>query len=181
MTVSAPAFWHAVAMVNRRPHVAIVGQMGVGKSTLGRALASALDRRHVDGDDELEAGTGRNATGILDELGLAALHEAEAEVFLARLAESEPLVISASASVIESPICRSAMAEHAVVVWIDGSPLDVAVRSAGAAHRRPLDDAEVMAIDTRRRPLYEAAADLVVDNDTGVDVVAERVSPLLEQ
>jgi shikimate kinase len=39
-------------------HVALIGFMGAGKSTLGRELAARLGREFVDVDDEIERRVG---------------------------------------------------------------------------------------------------------------------------
>lgn len=150
-------------------HVVLTGQMGVGKSTLAEALASALGRPHADCDDDLSAAVGATAAAYADAHGVEALHAAEARVLLDRLAEDDPLVVSAAASVVESAACRAALGAGALVVWLDAEPLDVARRSSGAGHRRSLEREEVLSLDARRRPLYRSLADVTIAPGTPVD------------
>ena len=76
-----------------RQHVAIVGAMGVGKSTLGEELAVALGRPHRDSDRDIESLLGRSGGEIAAEFSVERLHELERAVLLGALAGTEPTVI----------------------------------------------------------------------------------------
>ncbi|MEM9600175.1 MAG: shikimate kinase [Pseudomonadota bacterium] len=43
--------------------IALVGLMGVGKTTVGRRLARSLDRAFFDSDEEIERASGRTVAG----------------------------------------------------------------------------------------------------------------------
>jgi shikimate kinase len=88
-------------------HVALVGLMGTGKSTAGRIVARRLGRPYVDNDDGLEAAAGRTAREIQDDDGEEALHALELEVLRGALARTEPAVIGAAASVVDSAATTS--------------------------------------------------------------------------
>ena len=49
--------------------VALVGLMGVGKSTVGRKLAESLGAAFIDSDDEIEKAAGLSVQEIFDRLG----------------------------------------------------------------------------------------------------------------
>lgn len=159
-------------------HLVIVGPMGVGKSTLGRALARALRRPFVDGDRALESHLGRTGRKIADEDGVHVLHGLEARVLLDALHGERPAVIAAAGSVVERPDVRRALAD-ATVVWVDGPPRLVVERASRGSHRReiPLEEAE--ALDRRRRPRYRSVADITVDalrpRETKVEAVIEAL------
>ena len=81
--------------------IVFVGQMGVGKSTLGRLLASALDRPFVDSDEYIRRATGRNAREVAESVGVEDLHDLELEA-LADALTTDGVVVAAAASVIDS-------------------------------------------------------------------------------
>ena len=56
----------------RRRTIALVGLMGVGKSSVGRRLASALGLPFRDADSEVEAAAGRSISDIFAEMGESA-------------------------------------------------------------------------------------------------------------
>jgi shikimate kinase len=69
--------------------IALVGMMGVGKSSVGRRLASALDLPFYDADSEVERAAGCSINDIFTDLGEAAFREGERRV-IARLLEGPP-------------------------------------------------------------------------------------------
>ncbi|WP_395673169.1 shikimate kinase, partial [Phenylobacterium sp.] len=68
----------------RRRTIALVGLMGVGKSSVGRRLAATLDLPFRDADTEVETAAGRSVSDIFAEMGEAAFREGERRV-IARL------------------------------------------------------------------------------------------------
>ena len=77
-------------------HIALVGFMGAGKSTLGRQVAERLGRNFVDVDAELENVTGRSIPQLFDE-GEAFFRTKEAKATVERFNVGD-LLTSASGS-----------------------------------------------------------------------------------
>ena len=150
-----------------RPHIALVGLMGTGKSTVGELVAKRLDLPFVDGDIELTALTGRTAHEIAEQEGVEALHQLEAAVAMDVLALEAPVVFASSASTILSRAVRDALRGRATVVWLHAPTITLAKKLRGKPHRPDLvpDAAEALArMADERSPLYAELAD--VDYDT---------------
>ena len=64
-------------------HLVLLGPMGVGKTTVGRLLATALERPFSDSDDAVERETEGTSREVAAAQGIAALYDLEADVFLA--------------------------------------------------------------------------------------------------
>ena len=145
-------------------HIVLLGLMGAGKTTTGAGLAEHLRIPFIDSDDVLRFSTGRNAAETADGDGVDALHAIEAETLLSCLGRHGSSVIAAAASVIESPRCRAALADH-ICVWFDADAATLAARQKRAEHRRDLDDAEaeLAALKRRRDPFYAALALVRID------------------
>jgi shikimate kinase len=147
-------------------HVVLLGLMSSGKSSVGRRVAKRLDRPLVDGDDVLEARHGRTAAEIADAEGIQCLHQLEADVAMAALADAEPAVIGPAASAIDSAEFREALVGHRVV-WLSAPAAYLAERAAKKAHRPLLGGGETLALFERqlaeREPLVLPLADLVVN------------------
>ena len=73
--------------------IALVGLMGVGKSSVGRRLAQRLGMPFADGDVEIEAAAGMTVSEIFSALGEAEFRAGEARV-MKRLLEGPPLVLA---------------------------------------------------------------------------------------
>lgn len=141
----------------------IMGLMGVGKSTTGRAVAAELDRPYLDSDNDIEVLVGESGSAFVEAEGVEALHRLEAAVLIGALAGHVPSVITAAASTVEDDLVRRIVPARAVVVRLD-APLDLILRrQATGGHRRPMNGAELKVLATRREPLFAEIESLRVD------------------
>ena len=117
-------------------HVVLVGLMGSGKTTVGRALAAALGLPFSDSDAAIERERGSTVQELADELGVEEMHELEARHLLRALEAPEPSVIAAAASTIDDPACRAALAAPGVrTIWLKAAPDVLAGRFDRQRHR----------------------------------------------
>ncbi len=150
-------------------HLVLVGMMGVGKSTVGRMVASELARPLFDSDEMIEERTGRTVREIWSADGEAAFRTLETETLLEALAEPEQSVIAAAGGVVLSERNRLALAgADAHVVWLLAE-VDVLVDRVRMGMHRPLldDDPEgtLRRMYVEREPLYQEVADAIVSVD----------------
>ncbi|HEY5630125.1 MAG TPA: shikimate kinase [Candidatus Limnocylindrales bacterium] len=117
-------------------HVAVVGLMGSGKTTVGARLAALLGWPLRDSDAAIESSQGRTVRELRDELGVDAMHALEARQLLDALAEPGPSVICPAASVADVEICLVALAAPDVfVVFLTATPAVAAGRFQSSQHR----------------------------------------------
>lgn len=172
----------------RRRTIALVGLMGVGKSSVGRRLANALGLPFRDADSEVEAAAGRSISDIFAELGEPAFREGERRV-IARLLDMPPHVLATGGGAFMNPDTRALIKDKALSVWLK-TDLDVLARRIGRKNTRPLiagkDPLDVLKAQAEvRYPVY-AEADVVVETgDTPhhhtVDQVIRALSAYLEE
>lgn len=171
----------------RRRTIALVGLMGVGKSSVGRRLANALDLPFRDTDAEVEAAAGRSISDIFAELGEAAFREGERRV-IARLLEQPPMVLATGGGAFMNPDTRALIKSKAVSVWLKAD-LNVLARRVGRKDTRPLlagkDPLDVLKAQAEvRYPAYAEADVTVETGDTAhhitVDQVIRALSAYLE-
>lgn len=156
-------------------HVVITGLMGVGKSTTGEAVASAMGWPYADSDDDIERLLGMSGRMLADEEGVAALHRIEAAVLLGALVRPQPHVITAAASVVEDVIVARALARRAFVVRLDLSIDETLARQASGVHRRPMERGELVALASRREPMFAAVEDLSLSAGEPVESLVARI------
>ena len=163
-------------------HVAVVGLMGAGKSTVGSAVATALGWSFRDSDADIEATTGHTVKELGAEEGIPAMHDLEARQLLAALDDPAPSVVSAAASTIDVEACRQRLgASDVVVLWLRAQPATLAARFGSSPHRPRYgtDPATFLADQAARRyPLYESVHPVTVDID-GRDEAAVVAAALL--
>jgi len=159
--------------------IVLVGFMGAGKTSVGRALAPLVGFRFLDLDERVEARTGRSVAGIFKEQGEAAFRVAEREA--AQSIQSEPrLVVAAGGGAFAEAATREALSQGAVTVWLR-CPLEVVLARLPADGRRPLlGSREIMRDLLARREESYGLADVAVDARAGSPAeVASRIADVL--
>lgn len=127
-------------MAARIIHVVLLGLMGAGKTSVGRALAVELGWPFSDSDEVITREQGATVRELSDRLGVQAMHELEAEHLLSALSSPSPSVIAAAASVVDDQRCRLALGEDGVFpVWLEVDPGTLAGRFACGSYRPVLD------------------------------------------
>jgi shikimate kinase len=149
----------------RRRTIALVGLMGVGKSSVGRRLANALGLPFRDADAEVEAAAARSIPEIFADLGEAAFREGERRV-IARLLDEPPHVLATGGGAFMDPRTRALIKSKAISIWLK-TDLDVLARRLARKDNRPLlvgrDPLEVLKAQADARYPAYAEADLVVE------------------
>ena len=168
--------------------ITLVGLMGVGKSSVGRRLANALDLPFKDADVEIEAAAGRSIPDIFAEMGEPAFREGERRV-ITRLLENPPHVLATGGGAFMNDETRALIKERSISVWLKAD-LDVLVRRVSRKDSRPLlsgkDPLEVLTeLAEKRYPVYAQADIMVETGDTAhhvtVDQVIRALSAYLEE
>jgi shikimate kinase len=163
--------------------VVLLGMMGSGKTTVGRALATRTGWRYMDNDELVRAVTGRAPEDIDASDGEAALHEAEAEALRHALTMPPPLVVCAAAWVVTDPDSVALLRHAPAVVYLRARPETLRARiGAGAGRREDATDlAWLRARHAERDALYRDLATLTVDTDElDAGTIAEHLLDALE-
>ncbi len=159
--------------------IALVGLMGVGKSTVGRRLAKRLGLPFADGDVEIEAAAGMTVSDIFSRLGEAEFRAGEARV-MKRLLEAPRMVLATGGGAILNAETRAALQARAVTVWMRAD-LETVAERVQRRDTRPLlrgrDPLEALTAMAEARYPYYAMADLTVDVARGAH--AEAVEAII--
>ena len=160
-------------------HLVLVGLMGSGKTTVGRACADRLGRPFVDTDDLVVAVAGMPIADYFAAYGEAAFRALEKQAVADVCASPEPLVIACGGGATNDPESRRQLQAAGVVVWLRASANVLAARVGNDAGR-PLLAGDPVGSLTRlaaaREPAYESVSDAVVDTeDRDVDEVTDAV------
>jgi shikimate kinase len=167
----------------RHRTIALVGLMGVGKSSVGRRLANALELPFRDADAEVEQAAGRSISDIFAELGEAAFREGERRV-IARLLDQPPHVLATGGGAFMNEQTRALIKSRAISVWLRAD-LDVLARRVARKDTRPLlagkDPLAVLQAQAEARYPAYAQADVIVETgDAAHHVTVEQVIKALQ-
>jgi shikimate kinase len=158
-------------------NIFLVGMMGSGKSTLGRALAQRLRMPFTDTDRVLVERTGVPVTTIFEIEGEAGFRRRESAI-LAELADGNDQVVATGGGAVLSAENRELMRRAGTVIYLRARVDHLWERTRHDPSRPLLATADPRAtlelILEVRDPMYREAAHVVVD--TGLQSASTLVS-----
>ena len=160
--------------------VALIGFMGSGKTTVGRAVAHELDAAFSDLDSHIETISGMRVPEIFETLGEEGLRHLES-LALGNIVTFGG-VIATTSSCIMIPRNRKMIEDHYTVFFLDADFRYLYPRVAGTG--RPLLHAltkiELEKLFDLRRPLYRGCTDFILDATKSVgDLTAEILDRII--
>ena len=157
----------------------LVGFMGTGKSTVGRAVAQRLGFALLDSDHEIERQQGRTVAEIFAQEGEAAFRGLERK-FIESGHPQARTVVSCGGGLIIAPGMLEFVQARGVVICLHASIETILARTARHRHRPLLNvedpDARVRALYAEREPVYKRAGTvLLTDARPLSDIVAHVI------
>ena len=163
-------------------NIFLVGLMGAGKTTVGRALAKRLGMRFVDSDQEIEARTGATIPLIFEIEGEENFRRREAEV-IRDLTAQQGIVLATGGGAILNPESRNYLKARGTVIYLRASVNSLLHRTINDRNRPLLQTADprkkLEELSRQREPLYNEIAHFVID--TGRPNVHSMVQTILAQ
>jgi len=155
--------------------IVLVGLPGVGKSTVGPAVAGALEIDFVDLDAAIAEQVGMPASDILREQGEPAFRALELAVLRTLL--EEDIIIATGGGVVVTEACRELLKRESMVIWLDAD-VDVLMSRAQVGDRPLLagDMANRLGqLRGERESWYREVATTRIDANGSLDEVVEQV------
>ncbi len=167
----------------KKNNIFLIGPMGAGKSTIGRALAKELHCDFYDSDQVIEQRTGADLAWIFDIEGEEGFRKREQQV-IEELTQLQGIVLATGGGAIIMTENRNALAARGTVIYLKTS-LDMQYKRTKRAAKRPLLQTENVkqTIDKlwkQREPLYNEIADLSFDTDSlSLRAIVNEIDKLL--
>ncbi len=167
----------------RGGRIALLGLRGAGKSSVGQALALALEVPFVELDRRVEELAGVPLASIFELHGAAGFRRLEAEALELALAEGQRLVLATGGSIVASPITFARLRRTCHTVWLKAAPQAHYDRVVQQGDRRPMAGRpraldELKALLAEREPLYGRCE---LEIDTTARDVESVVAALVER
>ncbi|XKM13138.1 shikimate kinase AroL [Orbaceae bacterium ac157xtp] len=164
----------------------LIGARASGKTTIGKALAKALNYTFVDCDAYLLESTGKSVAEIVTEKGWDGFRRQESEIL--KEVTQPKRVIATGGGIVLTESNREFMRKNGTVIFLS-------VPAARLAERLTLDpkqaqrpsltgqpiNIEIENILKERLPLYSSASHYAVDADKNSDEIISNIKQLLEK
>lgn len=162
-------------------NIAIIGFMGAGKSTVGRILASKLDKTFIDLDLEIERDASMSIPAIFKKEGESGFRARETKALRAAL-QGVGVVVACGGGVVTVEENTRLLREKAVVFLLHVSLDEALRRSAMDGTKRPLlcgEDVEGAArrlMQERRFAYISTAHEVLETNGFSPEEIAEEIA-----
>lgn len=157
----------------------LVGFMGTGKTTVGRAVGQKLGFQVVDSDHEIERLQGKSIPEIFAQDGEPAFRALEKE-FVASGHQAERTLVACGGGLVVQPGMLAALKVRGVVVCLHASLETILARTARHRHRPLLDVANpeerIRTLYAAREAIYRQSGTLILtDSRPLTDIVAHVI------
>lgn len=166
--------------------IVMVGLMGAGKTSVGRALARRLGIPFVDSDKEIEAAAGCSVVDIFSLYGEAEFRRAEQRV-IERIFDTAPnlKVISTGEGAFITPAVRDIILSKSISIWLKAD-LDLLVKRTNFRDTRPQllnsDSRKILAkLIDERYDIYAMANITVETSDESLRKTLEKVLAAIDK
>jgi shikimate kinase len=151
----------------RSGNLILVGMMGSGKTTMGRALAKHLGKVFVDSDEEIIKRTGVTIPHIFDIEGETGFRQREATA-IRDFVRRENMVLATGGGAVLEEQNRAVLRQNGIVIYLKASVHDLWHRTRHDRNRPLLQTdnphAKLTELFQLRDPLYLQIADIVVQS-----------------
>ncbi|MBO5483903.1 MAG: shikimate kinase [Lachnospiraceae bacterium] len=164
-------------------HIFLIGFMGVGKTSVSRALSRKLGVREIDTDALIVEQEGMSIARIFEERGEEAFRQTETEL-LDQVSELSPCIVSCGGGMALRSENVEKMKRQGKIILLSAVPETIYEHVKDSTHRPLLNgnmNVEYIAqLLAARMPGYRAAADIEVRTDElSPRQVAEKITELI--
>ena len=161
----------------------IIGYRCTGKTTVGKALAQRLDWSFVDTDEIIVRTAGVSIAQLVETYGWPFFRNQEQKALQTISADDRQVVATGGGIVLDAHNITT-MKKMGKIVWLSASEKTIQARmqtdTLTAASRPALTGqgriAEIAAVLSARRPLYEKAGDFSVATDRStIAIICDRI------
>ena len=157
-----------------KDNIALIGFMGSGKTTVGKALAKLMEMKFVDIDRIIAASEKKSITEIFEEKGQIYFRDLEREIIAQESLKNNCVISTGGGSILDNENIKR-LKDTSFVVYLDCTIDCLYQRLKNSTTRPILNIAEdrrkfIEELYEKRRFLYEISADYIVKIDEKTNI-----------
>ena len=106
---------------NNNKNIVLVGMMGCGKTTIGKALSVELKRKFYDLDSEVSKASGYSISEIFEKFGEEYFRIGEEKILDRILKTKQNIILSVGGGTFINKVLRKKINESAISVWLNAN------------------------------------------------------------
>ena len=160
-------------------NIILIGMMGAGKTTVGRALANSLGKEFIDSDHEIQERTGVKIPVIFEIEGESGFRKRESEVLI-DLVKKDNIILATGGGAVLNPENRQLLKRSGIVIYLRASVNDLYRRTRHDKNRPLLQTqnlyARINELYIQRDAHYCETAHIIIDSGKqGVRHVVQKL------
>ncbi len=167
-------------MINLR-NIVLIGMSGVGKTTIGKALSKALNRKFIDTDNLIELKMGITIDEIFSLYGEEYFRKLESQI-IDELYRDENLIISTGGGIVLNNSNIIKLKENGIIILLESSIENIVNNIKNSNRIRPLLNKEeniyekVKKMYNSRKNLYFFSSDFIIFvNHKSIDEIVYEI------
>lgn len=157
-------------ILSEQKNIVLIGMPSCGKTTVGKKIAEILQKDFVDTDEEIVKNTNKKIEETFSENGEDFFRKTEAEI-IKKISKKSGQIIATGGGAVLKEENRNALAQNGVIVYLKR---DFSLASFSG---RPLmkNEDDLKKLYACRKEIYENFAEITVESDCEIEVVARKV------
>jgi XRE family aerobic/anaerobic benzoate catabolism transcriptional regulator len=169
-----------------KPHVALLGLRGAGKTSVGQRVAGRIGAPFVELDRKIEEAASLSLAEIFALHGEDYYRRLEKATLESVLNEGVRCVLATGGGIVTSPEAMALLKTRAQTIWLRGNAIDHWKRVVKQGDRRPMTGrpeamAELRRLLESRRALYAGADHTIMTTGLSLDAVVDRAVSLVRE
>lgn len=159
-------------------NIVLIGMSGAGKTTIGKALSSQLNKQLIDVDQYIEAAEGKAISEIF-KMGEPYFREIESQA-VENIAKELNCIISTGGGVIKNKENIRQLKKNGIIFFID-RPIEKIAEDIDDSNRPLIKNNKnnLYELHRLRYPLYTQYSDYVILNDGSEETVVNKILKIL--
>ena len=149
-------------------NIFLIGMMGAGKSTIGKALSKSLSLPHIDIDNDIQNLMDMSIDKIFKEYGENRFRLIES-AFFKESTKNDGFIFSTGGGIIEDKNNRLVLINKGISVFLDCSIETLEQRISNSTSARPMlnksSHKSLRELYHNRLPLYKNCAQIIINTD----------------